>query len=90
MQAFALNRLKTGGSFIYMQWPTIHITRPVLWLVRFMLLYTALLALNRVPSSSSEFLRESIVARDIVGRYGHLSFLTKSELSSVIDYLANS
>ena len=55
-----------------------------------MLLYTALLALNRVPSSSSEFLRESIVARDIVGRYGHLSFLTKSELSSVIDYLANS
>jgi len=39
---------------------------------------------------TAEFLRESIVARDIVGRYGHLSFLSKSELSCVIDYLANS
>jgi len=25
---------------------------------------------------TAEFLRESIIARDIVGRYGHLSFLT--------------
>jgi len=34
-----------------------------------------------VDVRTAEFLRESTVARDIVGRYGHLSFLTKSEPS---------
>jgi len=47
-------------------------------------------AIDQKHVRTTEFLRESIVARDIVGRYGHLSFLTKSELSCVIDYLANS
>ena len=41
-------------------------------------------------NGKSRAIRESTVARDIVGRYGHLSFLTKSELCCVIDYLANS
>jgi len=45
-------------------------------------------AIDQKHIRTAEFLRESIVACDIVGRYGHLSFLTKSELS--LDYLANS
>ena len=47
-------------------------------------------AIDQKHVRTAEFLRESIVACDTVGRYGHLSFLTKSELSCVIDYLANS
>ena len=47
-------------------------------------------AIDQKDVHTAQFLRELIVARDIVGRYGHLSFLTKSELSCVIDYLANS
>ena len=45
-------------------------------------------AIDQKHVRTAEFLRQSVVARDIVGRYGHLSFLTKSELSCVIDYLA--
>jgi len=47
-------------------------------------------AIDQKHVRTAEFLQESIVARDIVGRYGHLLFLTKSELSCVVDYLANS
>jgi len=42
-------------------------------------------AIDQKHVRTDEFLRESVVARDIVGRYGHLLFLTKSELSCVID-----
>ena len=38
-------------------------------------------AIDQKHARTAEFLRESVVARDIVGRYGHLSFLTKSELT---------
>ena len=47
-------------------------------------------AIDQKHVRTAEFIRESTIARDIVGRYRHLSFLTKSELSCVIDYLANS
>jgi len=47
-------------------------------------------AIDQKHVRTAAFLRESIVARDIVGRHGHLSFLTKSELSCIIDYVANS
>ena len=47
-------------------------------------------AIDQKHVRTAEFLRGLIVARDIVGRHEQLSFLTKSELSCVIDYLANS